>query len=76
VVCDCPRALKREREGVAWLQRPGVERPVVRSHGVRGVALVGPPNRRTRLDGDLSRIEAEILDGNRLLVALSPGGRH
>ena len=63
----------------------GVERSVVRRCGVRGAVLVDPGDPRPPLDGDVGRLEAEVLDQDRpgwmflcpgRGMFLRPGGGH
>src|SRR5215208_1835409 len=56
------RCLEGVRIALSRPQTSGVERSVVRRHGVRGAVLVDPSDPRPPLDGDVGRLEAEALD--------------
>ena len=63
--------LARTLEGVciplSWKQKSGVERfSVVGRCGVHIEVLVDPSDLRPTLDGDVGRLEAEVLDQDRL----------
>jgi hypothetical protein len=72
--------LSRALEGVciplSFTQSSGVKRSsVVRRGGVRRGVLVDPDDPRAPLDGDLGRLEAEVLDQDLLRRMLGcPGG--
>jgi hypothetical protein len=68
------RPVELERVALSRLQRPGVERPVVRRRGVWDLIVVDPRDGRTRRDGRVRRAEGEILDAYRRGFALRPGG--
>jgi hypothetical protein len=66
------------REGLSGVQRPGAEcsSGARCEHGVLSSALVDPPNRGTRLDDELGRLEVEIADRYRHhFFMLSSGSR-
>jgi hypothetical protein len=82
--------LARTLEGVciplSWTQTSGVERSiVVRRCGVRRAVPVDPSDPRPPLDGDVGRLEAEVLDQDLLRwlflcpgrgMFVRPGGGH
>src|SRR5215210_3369940 len=76
VVRECPRRAKPQRERLSGLQCFGVERPIIRRHGVRGRIVVRPGDGRPWGYGDVGWVESKVLDAYRLLVALCSSGRH
>jgi hypothetical protein len=82
--------LARPLEGVciplSFTQSSGVERSiVVRRCGVRSAVLIDPDDPRPPLDGDVGRLEAEVLDQDRpgwmflcpgRWMFVRPGGGH
>jgi hypothetical protein len=66
VVLLRPRALEGVFIPLSWIQMSGVKRSaVVRRCGVRMHILVDPSDPRPPLDGDVGRLEAEVLDRDR-----------
>jgi hypothetical protein len=60
------RSLEGVRIPLSFTQTSGVERSsVVRRCGVRSGVLVDPSDLRPTLDGDVGRLEAEVLDQDR-----------
>src|SRR5215203_6151613 len=74
VVSVGARLIEGEREVLSLLQRAGVPAPVVGGGCVRGRPFVCPGDRRPRGDGDLPRIEGEILDRDGHIVLRRGGG--
>src|SRR5215210_9296963 len=79
-----PRTLEGVCIPLSWKQKSGVKRSaVVGRCGVHIKVLVDPSDLRPPLDGDVSRLEAEVLDQDRpgwmfvcpgRLMFLRPGG--
>ena len=77
VVGERPRGVEREGEGLSGLQRLGVPGLVVRRRSVWDRVVINPGDGGARRDGDIGRVEIEILDCNRHVFAfVRPCGGH
>ena len=76
-VGERPRGVEREGEGLSGLQRLGVPGLVVRRRSVWDRVVIHPGDGGPRRDGDIGRVESEILDAHRhVLALLRPCGGH